>query len=100
MEQTYERALEIMEEALNTGNEEAAKKVIVDHLNEFPEEIRDRLVFACFMDAVEKESTIISALNAIKEEGLEQFKESHKEDKKIELEEKIDSIKDDIKNLF
>jgi hypothetical protein len=41
---------------VETGNEQAAKDFIIDHLKEFPEEAQTKIISAFFFDALEKES--------------------------------------------
>lgn len=56
---------------IEKGDEDAARMFLVDHLNEFPEEMRKDIAFAFFVDAVKKE-TIISE---VQKKGLEIMKD-------------------------
>lgn len=53
------------------GDEDAARMFLVDHLNEFPEEMRKEIAFAFFVDAVKKDMVISEA----QKKGLEIMKD-------------------------
>lgn len=46
---------------IESGDEDAAKKFLIDHLNDFPEETRKEIAFAFFVEAVNKEAVISEA---------------------------------------
>jgi len=52
-------------------DEAAAKQFLIDHLNDFPEEVRKEIAFTFFTDAVKKEAAIADEQKA----GLETMKD-------------------------
>ena len=77
---------------VETGNEQAAKDFIIDHLKEFPQEVQTKIISAFFFDALEKESDTIEKRAALQKEALAAFADIEKaesklgdEKKKIEL---------------
>ncbi len=67
-QELYNSFIELVEK----GDEEAARQFLVDHLNDFPEEMRKNIAFAFFVDAVMKEAAIAE----VQKQGLEMMKES------------------------
>ena len=59
-------------ELVEKGDEEATRQFLIDHLNEFPEEMKKNIAFAFFVDAVKKEAVIAET----QKEGLEMLKEA------------------------
>ena len=53
------------------GDEDAARMFLVDHLNEFPEEMRKEIAFAFFVDAVKKDMVI----SEVQKKGVEIMKD-------------------------
>jgi hypothetical protein len=79
---------------VETGNEQAAKDFIIDHLKEFPESAQTKIISAFFFDALEKEADGIEKRAALQKEALAVFADIEKaektlgdEKKKIELKE-------------
>ena len=56
---------------IEKGDEDGARAFLVEHLNEFPEEMKKEIAFAFFVDAVKKEA----AVSEIQKKGLEIMKE-------------------------
>ncbi len=57
---------------IEAGDEDGARAFLIEHLNDFPEEMKNDVAFAFFMDAVNKEAAIAE----VQKEGLEMMKES------------------------
>lgn len=55
---THEALYNGFMEFVNNGDEVGAKAFLLDHLNEFPEEIKKQIAFEFFVDAVKKEDEI------------------------------------------
>ncbi len=65
-EELYKAFVELVEK----GDEEGARAFLVDHLSDFPEEMRKEIAFAFFVDAVEKDAAVANA----QKEGLKMMK--------------------------
>ena len=77
---------------LDTNDEQGAKDFLIEHLNDFPEEMRDKIVFYFFSEAVEKEM----AIEQIKKEGLDLLKKIDQEEQVIHDQQNIKDLKKDI----
>ena len=52
------------------GDEAAARKFLTDHIMEFPEEVREKIVFAFFEEALAEKATAERAVAAVQQEGI------------------------------
>ena len=74
------------------NDEQGAKDFLLEHLNDFPQEEKENIIFFFFSETVEKELLI----DKIKSEGLDLFKKIDKEERNLEDQQKIEDIKKDI----
>ena len=79
---------------VETGNEQAAKDFIIDHLKEFPEEAQTKIISAFFFDALEKEADGIEKRAALQKEALAVFADIEKAESKLGDEKKKIELKD------
>ncbi len=86
----YDQFLQIA----RAGDEEAAKKFLADHLNEFPEETRNEILFAFYEQAVLKQADEVATDVAMKQEGLEALTVLEKAQKDIDNEIRIEELKE------
>jgi hypothetical protein len=68
---------------VETGNEQAAKDFIIDHLKEFPEEVQTKIISAFFFDALDKEADGIEKRAALQKEALSVFADIEKAEKTL-----------------
>lgn len=59
-------------ELVEKGDEDAARQFLIDHMNDFSEEVRKNIAYAFFVDAINKEA----AISELQKAGLEMMKES------------------------
>jgi hypothetical protein len=81
---------------VETGNEQAAKDFIIDHLKEFPESGQTKIISAFFFDALEKESDTIEKRAALQKEALSIFADIEKAEKNIGDENKKMELKEEL----
>lgn len=58
-------------EIVGTGTEEQARQFLLDHTNEFPEDVKNGIILALFEDAINEEAAQDSAMLEFKKEGIE-----------------------------
>ena len=78
---------------IKTNNERAAKDFLIEHLQEFPEDIQDKIAVAFFEDALDTQTREAKSTAALQQEVLTALEETQKNikavtDKKKELESK------------
>lgn len=62
-------------ELLDTGTEQQAEQFLIDHMEEFPEDLRQGIMLALFEKGLQEAAGVQAALNEIKSEGMEVIKE-------------------------
>ena len=71
MENNFLTLYHQFKEIVRTGTEEQARQFLLDHINEFPKEVKDGLVLAFFEDAVHDAAAQDSAVLEFKQQGIE-----------------------------
>lgn len=79
---------------VETGNEQAAKDFIIDHLKEFPESAQTKIISAFFFDALEKSADGIEKRAALQKEALSVFADIEKAESKLSDEKKKIELKE------
>lgn len=92
-EQLYSEFLQLAE----AGDEVAARKFLTDHLADFPQETREKLVFAFFEEALEAKAKEAEAVHTAREEGLETLKKLIQEQKAVDNALKIIDLENGLK---
>ncbi len=77
---------------IESGDEEGARAFLIEHLNDFPEQIKKEIAFAFFADAVAKEA----ALDATKKTAIEMMKELDTVESILSDAEKAANIRNDL----
>jgi hypothetical protein len=94
MDQTIpENLLDQFFSIVDKGDEEKARKFLLDHLNEFPEESRDAIITAFVEDALTKEADGSVLMGALKKKGIEEAHSLSSFKKELEKQEKLLEIK-------
>lgn len=78
---------------VNEGDEEKARKFLLEHLKEFPEESRSAIITAFVEDAVAKQTEDDSLIAGLKSEGLETARAMTAFKKEAEKKAKLDEIR-------
>ncbi len=81
---------------VENGTEEDARAFLVDHLQEFPEESRNRIIAAFLEDAIVKTATDDALIGAFKKEGLETARAMTAAREEMERQATMEEIKKDI----
>ncbi len=84
----YEEFLRIAE----SGDEDAAKKFLADHVNEFPEKTRDEILFAFFEEALLKKADAITGRATMQQQGMDAIALLQKAKKDLENDARIDEL--------
>lgn len=77
-----------------TGDEEAAKKFLEQHLNEFPEETRDEILFALFEDSLVQQANAVNENTLLKEHGIAALDTLQSAKKELENDLRVEELKD------
>ncbi|MDO8512400.1 MAG: hypothetical protein Q7S57_03950 [bacterium] len=75
--------LEQLSDIVVTGEETTARTFIIEHINEFPVDMKNELIFAFLQEAVEMDTAIKEIQNRAIGEGVEALKEVRKVKSKI-----------------
>lgn len=92
MNQRYDEFLDIVK----NGTEEEATNFLKAHLNEFPEELQEKILFAYFEDEVNRQSDEFHALEEVKRTGLEVLKKLESIKKEMEEAQAIHTLEEDL----
>jgi hypothetical protein len=71
MENNFLSLYNQFKEVMDKGTEEQAQQFLVDHLKEFPEDVKNEIVFSLFESGVNEMAAQDSAMLTFKKEGLE-----------------------------
>lgn len=92
MNELYNEFLEI----IRTGTEQDAQDFLQKNINEFPEELKEKILFAFFEEEVEHQSQQLHALQDVKRDGLSLLTKLEKAKKEYEEAQKIQDLKEDL----
>lgn len=73
MENNFISLYHEFKQIVQTGTEEQARQFLLDHINEFPEDVKNGLVLTLFEDAVNEAAAQESAMLELKKEGIEEM---------------------------
>ncbi|HVY36020.1 MAG TPA: hypothetical protein VG982_01970 [Candidatus Paceibacterota bacterium] len=79
---------------VDAGDEKGARAFLAEHINEFPEDIRDNIAFAFFEEAVQNDTEGIVENAQIQQEGAHLLEELDKVEAMLEDAKKATEIKD------
>jgi len=85
----YNTFLEFVEK----GDEEGARAFVIEHLNEFPEETREKLVFTFLVDAAISTGDQVAAVHSMQLEGKELLEEITKAEQVLDDVDAINTLK-------
>lgn len=71
MENNFFSLYQQFKDVAAAGNEEDARKFLIDHLNEFPEDVKNGITLALFEDALNEASAQESAEANLKQESID-----------------------------
>lgn len=77
---------------VNSGDEAGARKFLIEHLNDFPEDMKKDIAFAFFLDAVEKDS----GNREFERSALDLMKELDKTEEILEEAQKVASLREEM----
>ena len=78
---------------IETGDETAVRRFLIDHLKEFPEDLQKRIIFETFAEALYKKVEIETNIAQIKEEGVQAIKEIEKVEGKLKDQQKLAELR-------
>ena len=78
---------------IETGDETAVRRFLIDHLKEFPEDLQKRIIFETFAEALDKKVEIETNIAQIKEEGVQAIKEIEKVEGKLKDQQKLAELR-------
>jgi hypothetical protein len=83
-------------EVVACGDEEAARKFLVDNLKQFPQDVQNKIISAFFEEALSKRSSGLHAVADFQKEGLRAINDLEQGKKKLEDKERLLNLKDSI----
>ena len=92
MNQRYDEFLDLVK----NGTEEEVTEFLKAHLNEFPEDLQQKILFAYFEDEVNRQSDEFHALEDVKRSGLEVLKKLEAIKKEMEEAQKIHDLEESL----
>lgn len=92
LETLYQGFLESME----TGDEANVMAYLEAHINEFPEDLKQKIIFAAFEDSVNQQHDDLIAVEEFKAEGLDLLTRMGKVKQQVEEAYKIAQLKDEL----
>lgn len=78
---------------IEKGDESAARTFLIDYFLEFPEDLRQRIAFSFFAEALTKETDTIRATTSIKQEGADALTTLLQAKKELENVARADELK-------
>ncbi|MEK9181737.1 MAG: hypothetical protein AAB786_01830 [Patescibacteria group bacterium] len=81
---------------VNKNDEQGARKFLIDNLQKFPEEVRDKLTFAFFEEALMDETKGIKDIAEMQKQGLNAMSQVDKAKKVLEDQIKIKDLRSDL----
>jgi len=81
---------------VQSGDEAAVRKFLVDNFSKFPQEIQDGLTMDFFEEAITNEAIIVKAKAEFQKEGLAEMTELVKEKKHLEDESAAQKIREEL----
>ncbi|MEK7074729.1 MAG: hypothetical protein AAB968_03105, partial [Patescibacteria group bacterium] len=70
MENNFVTLYHSFKDIVGTGTEDQARQFLLDHINEFPEDVKNGLVLTLFEDALNEAVSQESAMIELKQEGI------------------------------
>ncbi len=96
MAQNFSALYTQFKEIVDNGTEEDARTFLVDHLAEFPEDLRQQIILSLFQQGLQDAATAETARQEFQQEGMDVIREIEvgkrildDKQKRIELQEKI-----------
>jgi len=80
-------------ELVDAGDEQAAKDFLIEHIKEFPEDVRNKIIFEFFEDAVDQQIENSTNKAEIQKQGLEALKEIGKAEDSLKDEKKAADVR-------
>ena len=80
-------------EIFNTGNEDAAKDFLIEHIKEFPEDVQKKIMFAFFDAALDKKIESETQKAQIQKEGMDYLEKIDKVEKTIKDKQKVSKLR-------
>jgi hypothetical protein len=65
------------------GDDAGARQFAIEHIKEFPKEIRNKIIFAFFQEAVKKDTQVKEAQSEAADEALTALKDLEKDKKNL-----------------
>ena len=97
MDYVPDALMEEFSEVIARGNEDAARKFLVDNLKKFPQDVQDKIIGAFFEEALSKRTDGLHAVADFQKEGLEAVNDLEQGKRQLEDKQKLLDLKEGIK---
>jgi hypothetical protein len=84
-------------EVVARGNEEDARKFLVDNLKKFPEDVQEKIVGAFFEEALSKKAEGLHTVADFQKEGLDAINDLEQGKRQLQDKQKLLDLKESIK---
>ena len=81
---------------VEAGDEKAVRSFLIEHINDFPEEIKKKIVFEFFDEAVSKEVESGEHKATLQKEGMDTLKDIDKAEKTLEDQRKMADVRSEL----
>jgi hypothetical protein len=93
MDNTFENLYDQFMVYVDKGDEEGAKKFLIDNLQKFPEDVQDKITFAFFEEAIKSEAEDIKNIGEMQREGLDAMGKIDKAKKILEDQKRVEDLR-------
>lgn len=83
-------------EFVESGDEPGARAFLAEHINEFPEEVRNEIVLTFFEEALENKAQEIEAIGEVQEAALKELESLDEDEKVLEDAQKATQIREEL----
>ena len=94
--QTVAELYKKLTDLMKAGDETAARAFLKEHLNEFPKEMQEKIVFEFFEEALDKQVETEELMSEVQEKGMETIADIDKARANIEEKQKLNDVRKDL----
>jgi hypothetical protein len=97
MDYVSDAVMKEFSEVVARGDEKAAREFLVNNLKQFPQDVRDKITFAFFEEALSKKAAGLHAVADFQKEGLKAVNDLEQGKRQLEDKQKLLDLKESIK---
>lgn len=86
-----------LQQVLEQGDDQAARKFVSDHINEFPEDVQQQIALALFEEALDQQAVARATRDSVQKQGLEAAAMLDSDLRNLEDQLKVNELKANLK---